>query len=51
MYGRSRGIELVGKIIQDLDTESLIRKHLNAGVMVKRKYGKTEVGTGLMSIL
>ena len=36
---------LVGKIIADPDTESLIRKYLNAGVMVKGKYEKTKVGT------
>ena len=36
---------LVGKIIQDPDTESLIRKYLNAGVMIKGEYEKTEVGT------
>ena len=36
---------LVGKIIQDPDTESLISKYLKAGVMVKGKYEKTEVGT------
>ena len=29
---------LVGKLIHDPDTESLIRKYLNAGVMVKGKY-------------
>ena len=36
---------LVGKLIQDPDTESLIRKYLNAGVMVEERYrgmeGKT----------
>lgn len=36
---------LVGKIIQDPDTESLISKYLKAGVMVKGTYEKTEVGT------
>lgn len=36
---------LVGKIIQDPDTESLIRKYLTAGVMVKGKYEETKVGT------
>lgn len=36
---------LVGKIIQDPDTESLIRKYLNAGVMIEGKYEKTEKGT------
>jgi group II intron reverse transcriptase/maturase len=36
---------LVGKIIQDPDTESLISKFLKAGVMVKGKYEDTPVGT------
>ena len=36
---------LVGKMIHDPDTESLIRKYLNAGVMVKGKYEKTIKGT------
>lgn len=36
---------LVGKIIQDPDTESLISKYLKAGVMVRGKYEKTEKGT------
>ena len=36
---------LVGKLIQDPDTESLIRKYLNAGVMVKGKYEETTKGT------
>ncbi|MCR4594069.1 MAG: group II intron reverse transcriptase/maturase [Clostridiales bacterium] len=36
---------LVGKLIQDPDTESLIHKYLKAGVMVKGKYEKTEKGT------
>jgi group II intron reverse transcriptase/maturase len=36
---------LVGKIIQDPDTESLINKYLKAGVMVKGKYEATAVGT------
>lgn len=36
---------LVGKIIRDPDTESLIRKYLNAGVMIEGKYKKTEQGT------
>lgn len=36
---------LVGKIIQDSDTESLISKYLKAGVMVKGKYEETTVGT------
>ena len=36
---------LVGKIIQDPDTESLIAKYLKAGVMVKGKYEETTKGT------
>ena len=36
---------LVGKLIHDPDTESLIRKYLNAGVMVKGEYEKTTKGT------
>ena len=36
---------LVGKIISDPDTESLISKYLKAGVMVSGRYEKTEVGT------
>lgn len=36
---------LVGKIIRDPDTESLIAKYLRAGVMVKEKYGETNAGT------
>ena len=36
---------LVGKLIQDPETESLIRKYLNAGVMVRGKYEETNKGT------
>ena len=36
---------LVGKIIQDPDTESLIAKYLKAGVMDKGKYEETSKGT------
>jgi group II intron reverse transcriptase/maturase len=36
---------LVGKIIQDPDTESLISKYLKAGVMVGGKYEETKIGT------
>jgi len=36
---------LVGKIINDPDTESLISKYLKAGVMVNGKYEATNVGT------
>ena len=38
-------MSLVGKMIHDPDTESLIRKYLNAGVMVKGKYEVTTKGT------
>ncbi len=36
---------LVGKIVKDPDTDSLISKYLKAGVMVKGKYEATNVGT------
>jgi group II intron reverse transcriptase/maturase len=36
---------LVGKIVKDPDTESLISKYLKAGVMVKGRYEATNVGT------
>lgn len=36
---------LVGKIIQDPDTESLIAKYLKAGVMIKGRYEETTKGT------
>ena len=36
---------LVGKIVQDPDTESLIAKYLKAGVMVKGRYEETTKGT------
>ena len=36
---------LVGKLIHDPDTESLISKYLKAGVMVRGQYEKTEKGT------
>lgn len=36
---------LVGKIVKDPDTESLINKYLRAGVMVRGKYEETKVGT------
>ena len=38
-------MSLVHRIIDDGDTESLIRKYLKAGVMVHGKYEKTELGT------
>lgn len=36
---------LVGKIIKDPDTESLISKYLKAGVMVNGKYEESKLGT------
>ena len=36
---------LVGKLIHDPDTESLISKYLKAGVMIKGEYEKTGKGT------
>ncbi|MFR9119093.1 MAG: group II intron reverse transcriptase/maturase [Merdibacter sp.] len=42
---QDKRMTLVGRLIQDPDTESLIRKYLNAGVMVKGKYEKTIKGT------
>ena len=42
---QDRLMTLVGKIIKDPDTESLITKYLKAGVMVKGKYEKTTKGT------
>ena len=36
---------LVGKIVKDPDTESLISKYLKAGVMIKGRYEATNVGT------
>ncbi len=38
-------MSLVHNIINDGDTESLIRKYLKAGVMVQDRYEKTEQGT------
>ena len=38
-------MSFVGRIIRDGDTESLIRKYLKSGVMVKNKYEATELGT------
>ena len=35
----------IGRVIHDGDTESLIRKYLKAGVMVKGQYEATELGT------
>ena len=35
----------VGRVIHDGDTESLIRKYLKAGVMVRDRYKETNVGT------
>lgn len=36
---------LVHKLINDPDTESLIRKYLNAGVMIRGRYEETTMGT------
>jgi len=36
---------LVGKIIKNSDTESLIARYLKAGVMVNGKYENTDEGT------
>ncbi len=38
-------MSLVHKLINDPDTESLIRKYLNAGVMKKGEYEETLKGT------
>ena len=38
-------MSLVHNIINDGDTESLIRKYLKAGVMIQGRYEKTEKGT------
>ena len=42
---QDRLMSLVGRVIHDGDTESLIRKYLKAGVMVKGKFEETELGT------
>jgi group II intron reverse transcriptase/maturase len=42
---QDRLMSLVHRIINDGDTESLIRKYLKAGVMVRGRYEKTELGT------
>lgn len=42
---QDRLMSYVGRVINDGDTESLIRKYLKAGVMNKGKYEATEVGT------
>lgn len=38
-------MSLIHNIVQDGDTESLIRKYLKAGVMVQGRYEKTDRGT------
>lgn len=38
-------MSLVHKIINDGDTESLIRKYLKAGVMTPQGYAETKLGT------
>ena len=42
---QDRLMSLVHNIIDDGDTESLIRKYLKAGVMTEQGYEKTEMGT------
>lgn len=42
---QDRLMSLVHTIIDDGDTESLIRKYLKAGVMVRGQYEETELGT------
>ena len=42
---QDRLMSLVNNIIHDGDVESLIRKYLKAGVMVKGKYEETSLGT------
>ena len=42
---QDRLMSLVNNVIHDGDTESLIRKYLKAGVMVKGEYEATEIGT------
>ncbi|MDL2247566.1 group II intron reverse transcriptase/maturase [Bacteroides sp. OttesenSCG-928-J23] len=42
---QDRLMSLVGRVIQDPDTESLIRKYLKAGVMDRGHYAPTENGT------
>lgn len=42
---QDRLMSLVHDIINDGDTESLIRKYLKAGVMIQGRYEKTEKGT------
>ena len=41
---------LVQKIIHDPDTESLIKKYLTAGVMIRGKYEETKLGTPQVEI-
>lgn len=42
---QDRLMSLVHKLINDPDTESLIRKYLNAGVMIEDQYEETLTGT------
>lgn len=42
---QDRLMSLVNRVIHDGDTESLIRKYLKAGVMVKGEYEETDLGT------
>ena len=42
---QDRLMSLVGRVIHDGDTESLIRKYLKAGVMISGRYEPTDKGT------
>lgn len=42
---QDRLMSLVNRVIHDGDTESLIRKYLKAGVMIRDRYESTEKGT------
>lgn len=45
MVPQDKLMSYVGRVIRDGETESLIRKYLKAGVMIKGQYEKTEEGT------
>jgi retron-type reverse transcriptase len=42
---QDRLMSLVHNIIKDGDTESLIRKYLQVGVMITNRYEPTDIGT------
>lgn len=42
---QDRLMSLVGRVVKDGDTESLICRYLKAGVMVDGRYERTEIGT------